>query len=202
MDLQLKGKKAIVTGGTAGIGLAIARVLTEEGAEVTIPGRNSKKLSDAVSSLPGGARGIEVDVATAEGAARLIAEVPETDILVNNLGIYEPKNFSDITDEEWLHLFEVNVLSGIRLSRHYFPKMLAKDSGRIILHFERVSRHDPWRDGALRYDKDSAACHLSRHGRADQGDEGNREYGSSRSNSLGGHCGLPAKSGIHSKRDA
>jgi 3-oxoacyl-[acyl-carrier protein] reductase len=77
-------------------------------------------------------RGIEVDFATAEGAARLIAKVPETDILVNNLGIYEPKNFADITDEEWLHLFEVNVLSGIRLSRHYFPKMLAKDSGRVI----------------------------------------------------------------------
>jgi NAD(P)-dependent dehydrogenase (short-subunit alcohol dehydrogenase family) len=132
MDLQLKGKKAIVTGGTAGIGLAIARVLIEEGAEVTIPGRNSKKLNEAISSLPGSARGIEVDLATAEGAARLIAEVPETDILVNNLGIYEPKNFADITDDDWLHLFEVNVLSGIRLSRHYFPKMLAKDSGRVI----------------------------------------------------------------------
>jgi NAD(P)-dependent dehydrogenase (short-subunit alcohol dehydrogenase family) len=132
MDLQLKGKKAIVTGGTAGIGLAIARVLTEEGAEVTIPGRNSKKLSEAISSLHGSACGIELDLATAEGAARLIAEVPETDILVNNLGIYEPKNFADITDEEWLHLFEVNVLSGIRLSRHYFPKMLAKDWGRVI----------------------------------------------------------------------
>jgi NAD(P)-dependent dehydrogenase (short-subunit alcohol dehydrogenase family) len=70
MDLQLKGKKAIVTGGTAGIGLAIARVLIEEGAEVTIPGRNRKKLSEAVSSLPGNARGIEVDLATAEGAAQ------------------------------------------------------------------------------------------------------------------------------------
>jgi NAD(P)-dependent dehydrogenase (short-subunit alcohol dehydrogenase family) len=105
MDLQLKGKKAIVTGGTAGIGLAIARVLTEEGAEVTIPGRNSRKLSDAISSLHRSARGIELDLATAEGAARLIAEVPETEILVNNLGIYEPKNFADITDEEWLHLF-------------------------------------------------------------------------------------------------
>src|SRR5579859_3574565 len=127
MDLQLKGKKAIVTGGTAGIGLAIARVLIEEGAEVTIPGRSSKKISEAIASLPGNARGIEADLATAEGAAKLIAEVPETDILVNNLGIYEPKNFADITDEEWLRLFEVNVLSGIRLSRHYFPIMLAND---------------------------------------------------------------------------
>ena len=94
MDLQLKGMKAIVTGGTAGIGLAIARVMTEEGAEVTIPGRNSKKLSEAVSSLHGRVRGIEVDLTTAEGAATLISEVPETDILVNNLGIYVPKNFT------------------------------------------------------------------------------------------------------------
>jgi len=132
MDLQLTGKRAIVTGGTAGIGLAIARVLIEEGAEVTIPGRSSKKISEAIASLPGNARGIEADLATAEGAAKLIAEVPETDILVNNLGIYEPKNFADITDEEWLRLFEVNVLSGIRLSRHYFPIMLANDWGRVI----------------------------------------------------------------------
>jgi NAD(P)-dependent dehydrogenase (short-subunit alcohol dehydrogenase family) len=202
MDLQLKGKKAIVTGGTAGSGFAIARVLTEEGAEVTIPGRNSKKLSEAVSSLPGGASWIEVDLATAEGAARLIAEVPETDILVNNLGIYEPNNFADIMDEEWLHLFEVNVLSGIRLSRHYFPQNAGEGFGPRHLHFERVSHHDPWRDGALRYDKDGAACHFSRHGRGDQGDEGHREDRSSRSNALGGHCGLPAKSSIHSKRDA
>jgi NAD(P)-dependent dehydrogenase (short-subunit alcohol dehydrogenase family) len=132
MDMQLNGKTAIVTGGTAGIGLAIARVLTEEGVEVTIPGRNRDKLNEAISSLPGNVRGIEADLATAEGAARLIAEAPETDILVNNLGIYEPKNFADITDEEWLHLFEVNVLSGIRLSRHYFPTMLKRDSGRVI----------------------------------------------------------------------
>src|SRR5260370_22631351 len=132
MDLQLKGRKAIVTGGTAGIGLAIAGVLTEEGVEVTIAGRNSKKLSEALSSLSGVARGIEADLGTAEGAARLIAAVPETDILVNNLGIYEPKKFADITDEEWLHVFEVNVLSGIRLSRHYFPKMLKKNWGRVI----------------------------------------------------------------------
>ncbi|ADV80948.1 SDR family NAD(P)-dependent oxidoreductase [Terriglobus saanensis] len=132
MDLQLKGKKAIVTGGTAGIGLAIARVLIEEGAEVVIPGRSAKKLRAAVSSLPGNVRGIEVDLATADGAATLIAEVPETDILVNNLGIYEPKKFAEITDEEWLHIFEINVLGGIRLSRHYFPRMLEKDSGRVI----------------------------------------------------------------------
>jgi NAD(P)-dependent dehydrogenase (short-subunit alcohol dehydrogenase family) len=132
MDMQLKGRSAIVTGGTAGIGLAIARVLTEEGVQVTIPGRYGKKLGEAIASLPASVRGIEADLTTAEGAAKLIAEVPETDILVNNLGIYEPKNFADISDEEWLHLFEVNVLSGIRLSRHYFPKMLKGNWGRVI----------------------------------------------------------------------
>jgi NAD(P)-dependent dehydrogenase (short-subunit alcohol dehydrogenase family) len=132
MDMQLKGKKAIVTGGTAGIGLAIARALSEEGVEVVIPGRNSRKLSEAIANLTGSARGIEADLGTADGAAKVIEQMPETDILVNNLGIYEPKKFSDITDAEWLHLFEVNVLSGIRLARHYFPKMLAKNSGRVI----------------------------------------------------------------------
>jgi NAD(P)-dependent dehydrogenase (short-subunit alcohol dehydrogenase family) len=100
MDLQLKGKTAIVTGGTAGIGLAIARALSEEGVEVTIAGRSSKKLNGALSSLPGTVRGIEADLGTAEGAAKLIEQVQETDILVNNLGIYEPKEFSQISDEE------------------------------------------------------------------------------------------------------
>ena len=132
MDLQLTGKKAIVTGGTAGIGLAIARVLEEEGVEVTIPGRTRKKLDEALATLSGKAQGIEVDLGTAQGAAACIAQVPETNILVNNLGIYEPKTFADISDEEWLRLFEVNVLSGIRLARHYFPQMLARNWGRVI----------------------------------------------------------------------
>jgi NAD(P)-dependent dehydrogenase (short-subunit alcohol dehydrogenase family) len=132
MDLQLKGRKAIVTGATAGIGLAIARVLSEEGVEITIPGRSSRKLKDALSTLPGSVHGIEADLGTAEGAAKLIEQVPETDILVNNLGIYQPKEFSQISDEEWLRVFEVNVLSGIRLARHYFPAMLKRNWGRVI----------------------------------------------------------------------
>jgi NAD(P)-dependent dehydrogenase (short-subunit alcohol dehydrogenase family) len=132
MDLQLKGKTAIVTGGTAGIGLAIARALDEEGVEVTIAGRSSKKLNGALSSLPGTVRGIEADLGTAEGAAKLIEQVQETDILVNNLGIYEPKEFSQISDEEWLRIFEVNVLGGIRLTRHYFPAMRKRNWGRVI----------------------------------------------------------------------
>jgi NAD(P)-dependent dehydrogenase (short-subunit alcohol dehydrogenase family) len=132
VDLQLKGKKAIVTGGSAGIGLGIARTLAAEGVEVTIPGRNLKKLNETIASLQGIARGIEADLATLEGAKKLIKEVPATDILVNNLGIYESKNFADISDEEWLRYFEVNLLGGIRLARHYFPAMLRQNSGRVI----------------------------------------------------------------------
>lgn len=132
MDLQLEGKRAIVTGGTAGIGLAIARVLVEEGVDVTITGRNAKKLNEAVASLGGSAVGVEADLGTAAGAATLIDQVPETDILINNLGIYEPIPFAEITDEKWLNIFEVNVLSGVRLARHYFPQMLARNAGRVI----------------------------------------------------------------------
>jgi NAD(P)-dependent dehydrogenase (short-subunit alcohol dehydrogenase family) len=132
MDLKLKGKKAIVTGGSAGIGLAVARLLAEEGVEVTIPGRNAKKMNEAIRSLPGVVHGIEADLGTADGARRLIERVPETDILVNNLGIYESKNFTDISDEDWLRYFEINVLGGVRLARHYFPAMLKRNWGRVI----------------------------------------------------------------------
>jgi NAD(P)-dependent dehydrogenase (short-subunit alcohol dehydrogenase family) len=132
MDLQLKGKQAIVTGGSAGIGLAVARLLAEEGVEVTIPGRDTKKLGQAIAPLRGTLRPVETDLGTADGAKKLIDQAPETDILVNNLGIYESKNFADISDEDWLRYFEVNLLGGIRLARHYFPRMLKRNSGRVI----------------------------------------------------------------------
>ncbi|MBH1992111.1 MAG: SDR family oxidoreductase [Sphingomonadaceae bacterium] len=134
MDLKLTGKTAIVTGSTAGIGFAIAKRLAEEGVEVVITGRNQAKLDEAVAQLAQAGRIVPVlaDPATAQGAAALIAAVPDTDILVNNLGIYEAKNFTDISDEDWHHLFEVNVVSGARLSRHYFPRMLARNWGRVL----------------------------------------------------------------------
>lgn len=132
MDLQLTGKRAIVTGGSAGIGLAIAEFLIAEGVVVTIPGRNRKKLDETSASLGPNTKAVEADLTNAAGAARLIEEVPETDILVNNLGIYESKDFEQITDEEWFRYFETNLLSGIRLCRHYFPKMIARNDGRII----------------------------------------------------------------------
>jgi NAD(P)-dependent dehydrogenase (short-subunit alcohol dehydrogenase family) len=131
MDLQLKNKTAIVTGGTAGIGLAIVKALIAEGVTVTVPGRTQAKLDTALKGLEN-VTGIVADVATAEGAASVLAQVPDTDILINNLGIYEAKEFVDITDEDWLKIFETNVLSGVRLSRHYFPRMIKRNAGRII----------------------------------------------------------------------
>lgn len=134
MDLKLKGKTAIVTGSTAGIGYAIAKRLAEEGVEVVITGRSQAKLDEAAEELSrsGTIRAVLADPATAEGADALIAAVPATDILVNNLGIYEAKSFAEISDADWHHIFEVNVVSGARLSRHYFPKMLEKNWGRVI----------------------------------------------------------------------
>lgn len=134
MDLKLKGKTALVTGSTAGIGFAIARHLAEEGVEVVITGRNRQKLDEAAAELAasGKIRAVLADPATAEGAETLIAAVPAVDILVNNLGIYEAKPFTEISDADWHHIFEVNVVSGARLARHYFPKMIENNWGRVI----------------------------------------------------------------------
>ena len=134
MDLQLTGKTALITGSTAGIGLAIAERLAREGVAVTICGRNQAKLDEAAMQVGqhGSVTAVQADPASAEGAATLIAAVPDTDILVNNLGIYEAKPFAEISDADWHHLFEVNVVSGARLARHYFPRMLAQDWGRIL----------------------------------------------------------------------
>ena len=136
MDLHLNDKTALVTGSTAGIGLEIARKLAVEGATVVVTGRDRAKLDQAVESIraSGGARvtGVLADAATAEGAEALLRAVPQVDILVNNLGIYEIKGFVQITDADWRRYFEVNVLSGARLAREYFDGMLARNWGRII----------------------------------------------------------------------
>lgn len=137
MDLQLKGKTAFISGSTQGIGFAIAQNLLKEGAHVIINGRSEGKVADAVQRLAassGGATvsGFAADFSKAEEVNALLEQLPDIDILVNNAGIFEPKAFTDITDEEWFRFFEVNVLSGVRLSRHFFPKMIAKNWGRII----------------------------------------------------------------------
>jgi NAD(P)-dependent dehydrogenase (short-subunit alcohol dehydrogenase family) len=137
MDLKLKDKIAFVSGSTAGIGFAIAQRFLTEGAEVIINGRTQESIDTAVSQLKtntSGAKvsGIVADFSKVDEINALLDTLPEVDILINNAGIFEPKAFTDIPDEDWFRFFEVNVLSGIRLSRHYFPKMLQKNWGRII----------------------------------------------------------------------
>ena len=137
MDLGLKGKRALVTGSTAGIGLATARALAGEGAHVTVNGRTQARVDSAVDKLkrefPGATiAGIAADLGSAAGCKALIGQLPELDVLVNNLGIFEPKAFEQIPDEDWLRFFETNVLSGIRLSRHYVRGMRSRNWGRIV----------------------------------------------------------------------
>jgi len=137
MDLQLTNKKALVTGSTAGIGFAVASLLAQEGAAVVVNGRSQRRVAQAVQRIRTERKnaqvtGIPADLGTKEGVSLLIRDVPVVDILVNNLGIFEPKPFSEITDEDWLRFFEVNVLSGARLSRFYLPQMLQKNWGRIV----------------------------------------------------------------------
>lgn len=148
MDLQLNGKTAIVTGATAGIGLAIARTLASEGAAVTITGRSRDKLDAAVAEIAAAAPGSRItaivsDQSNVQGAAQLIAAQPDTDILINNLGYYEAKPFAEISDEDWLRMLDINVMSGVRLSRHYFPRMLEKNWGRVIFVSSEVGAFTP-----------------------------------------------------------
>lgn len=137
MQIDLSGKRAVVTGSTAGIGLAIATGLARAGAEVVVNGRTEARTDAAMATISGivpGAKllGVAADVGTAEGCATLVERVPETDILVNNMGIFDPKPFLQIEDAEWLRFYEANVMSGVRLSRAYLAPMMACSWGRIV----------------------------------------------------------------------
>lgn len=137
MDLQLGGKKAIISGSTKGIGLATAIALAREGAAVVINGRSAASVAAALAELKGrvpeaAAEGFVGDLSRAETAAELLRQFPATDILVNNLGIYEATPFTEITDDDWRRFFEVNVLSGVRLARGYLPGMKGRNWGRIV----------------------------------------------------------------------
>jgi NAD(P)-dependent dehydrogenase (short-subunit alcohol dehydrogenase family) len=137
MDLQLKAKTALVTGSTAGIGLAIARALAREGASVVITGRTQGRVDEAIENVRREIRdvkisGIAADLATPDGISKCIRAVPTVDVLINNLGVYEPKPFEQITDNDWHAMIETNFMSGVRLSRHYLPRMKAANWGRII----------------------------------------------------------------------
>src|SRR5450631_4017854 len=132
MDLKLKDKIAFISGSTAGIGFAIAKRLLDEGARVIINGRTKETVDKSVqelkTSVPGsGISGIPADFSKVEEVNQLLKDLPEVDILINNAGIFEPLPFAEIPDEDWFRLFEVNVMSGIRLSRQYFPMMLKKN---------------------------------------------------------------------------
>jgi NAD(P)-dependent dehydrogenase (short-subunit alcohol dehydrogenase family) len=137
MDLQLEGKRALVSGSTVGIGYAIAEALAKEGAHVIVNGRTAERVQSAVQKLQsagvrGRIEGFAADLGTSEGANQITTKYPEVEILVNNLGIFEPKPFEQIPDSDWVRFFEVNVLSGVRLSRHYLPRMKQAGWGRIV----------------------------------------------------------------------
>src|ERR1700723_349654 len=132
MDLGLKGKRALVTGSTAGIGFSIAKLLAREGAFLYVNGRTEERVIQAVGEIEGKVDGVAADLTTEAGAGKLFARVEHLDILVNNLGIFEAKPFLQIEDAEWRHFFEANVLSGVRITRHYLPQMLEKKWGRVI----------------------------------------------------------------------
>lgn len=134
MNLQLQGKRALVTGSTAGIGFAIASALLQEGASVIVNGRTEQGVQSAIKRLEGDGKvsGIAADVATVEGVNTLVRQLPEVDILVNNMGIFDPKPFEDIPDSEWTRFFETNVMSGVRLSRAYLAAMKQRNWGRIV----------------------------------------------------------------------
>ncbi|MBR1124635.1 SDR family oxidoreductase [Bradyrhizobium lablabi] len=138
MDLDLTGKRALVTGSTRGIGLATAMGLAQMGAEVIVNGRQQAAVDEAIAKIKQSSpsatlHGAVLDLGGAEGCARLTAQFPDVDILVNNLGIYEPKTFFEIEDADWARMFEVNVMSGVRLTRHYLKRMLDnKDWGRVV----------------------------------------------------------------------
>ena len=137
MIIDLSGKTALVTGSTGGIGRAIAKGLAQSGAAVIVNGRTPAKVEATVTALksevPGAnLRGVAADVSTAAGCEGLVRAAPDVDILVNNAGIFEPKAFVEIPDADWTRFFEVNVMSGVRLSRAYLPGMLKRDWGRII----------------------------------------------------------------------
>lgn len=137
MDLKLTGKTALVTGSTAGIGHAIAQSLAAEGAQVYVNGRSQQRVDAAIAAIRkqvsnAKVEGIPADFSSAAGAETVTAKLPAVDILVNNVGIFDIKPFAEIPDSEWFRFFDVNVMSGVRLSRHYLPGMLKKNWGRII----------------------------------------------------------------------
>ncbi|MET9632955.1 SDR family oxidoreductase [Lentzea sp. NPDC006480] len=130
--MDLTGRTALVTGSTSGIGFATAEALLKAGASVVVSGRGQERVDEAVGKLSGDVRGIAADIATAEGASHLVNQLPDVDVLVNNMGIYGAQPVFEIDDAEWQRYFDTNVMSGVRLSRHYTPRMVERGWGRVI----------------------------------------------------------------------
>jgi NAD(P)-dependent dehydrogenase (short-subunit alcohol dehydrogenase family) len=148
MNLGLQGKIAVVSGSTAGIGLAIAVALAAEGARVIINGRTEDRVNVALGKIRervpnADLRGVAADLGSASGVETFLKKAPDADVLINNVGIFDPKPFLEIPDAEWLRFFEVNVLSGVRLSRKYLPGMLKKNWGRVIFISSESAQQPP-----------------------------------------------------------
>jgi NAD(P)-dependent dehydrogenase (short-subunit alcohol dehydrogenase family) len=148
MDLGLRDKLAVVSGSTAGIGLAIAAALAAECAKVIVNGRTQARVDAAVKAIQqkvagANVRGVAADLGTSGGVETFLRQAPDADIVVNNLGIFDVKRFLEIPDAEWMRFFEVNVLSGVRLARAYLPGMLKKNWGRIIFISSESAQHIP-----------------------------------------------------------
>lgn len=137
MIIDLTGRRAVVTGSTAGIGRATAEGLARAGAAVVVNGRTTERVDRAIAEMreafpDGDITGIAADLATAEGSQAFLVEAADADILVNNVGTAFLRDFADITDQDWLSLFQLNVMSGVRMTRHYLPRMVAKGWGRVV----------------------------------------------------------------------
>ncbi len=154
MDLQLKGRTALVSGSTAGIGFAIASVLAAEGATVIVNGREQERVDEAIARMQRESpeatlRPAAGDLSTVDGVERVSSTIPDVDILINNIGAFEAKPFFDITDAEWEHMWQLNVMSGVRLTRRYMRGMLDRNWGRVIFISSEAALNPP--GGMLHY---------------------------------------------------
>ncbi len=193
MNLQLENKLALVSGSTAGIGFAIAKALAAEGARVIVNGRTDARVTEALASIRADIpsaklEALAVDLSKADAAAEATKRYPDVDILVNNLGVYQLKDFEQITDAEWSAIIETNFLSGVRLSRHYLPRMKAAGWGRI-------GGDDP-----LRRNENDAGSAGSRTGRNHRANRRDGEFGTSRPDSLGRRGKIYRRHGENEKR--
>lgn len=181
MKLDLTGKVAVVSGSTSGIGQGIAAGLAKAGATVVVVGRKQRGVDDAMAAIAAqtptaSLRGVVADLSTEDGVAALIAAVPTADVLVNNLGIFNDKDFFSVPNDEWMHFYNVNVLSGVRLARHYAPCMTEQGWGRIIFvssesgvairRHDQLRRHQSCESGGLSWSGETTGgdrCDRQRH---------------------------------------